>query len=279
MSNELRECKLGVVVGRKRVGKTFTTNKLIEQYVMGNPAKGVAGRKVLILDANDEFTHIAPISIADLAYFTIQQRIEARRIRPIHQNGKSFSLDDLVSTLNIILEVFKGGLLLIEDINKYVTDNMKRDLMGAIATNAHKDLDIILHYQGIGRIGTKVWQNITWLRFHKITDNTKRHIKKFEEIFELLRIVELMVDKEYDNGNIRFYQYVNCEDMKLMGNINKDIFKEACMTYIKENYSKVIGPLLKIVSFQNKKEYTPESAYKEVMQRMENSYLPKQAKK
>jgi hypothetical protein len=36
---ELREPKLGVAVGRKGCGKTYTTNLMIKQYVMGNPAK------------------------------------------------------------------------------------------------------------------------------------------------------------------------------------------------------------------------------------------------
>jgi flagellar biosynthesis GTPase FlhF len=51
----MREPKLGVAVGRKGVGKTYTTTKLIDSYVVGNPAKGVKPRKVLILDVNDEF--------------------------------------------------------------------------------------------------------------------------------------------------------------------------------------------------------------------------------
>ena len=35
----MREPLLGVAVGRKGVGKSFTTNKLIEQYVVGNLRK------------------------------------------------------------------------------------------------------------------------------------------------------------------------------------------------------------------------------------------------
>ena len=37
----MREPLLGVAVGRKGVGKSFTTNKLIEQYVVGNLASGI----------------------------------------------------------------------------------------------------------------------------------------------------------------------------------------------------------------------------------------------
>ena len=36
---EEREPKLGVAVGRKGCGKTFTTRRMLSQYVAGNPAK------------------------------------------------------------------------------------------------------------------------------------------------------------------------------------------------------------------------------------------------
>jgi ABC-type proline/glycine betaine transport system ATPase subunit len=44
----MREPKLGVAVGKKGVGKTYITTKMINSYVRGNPSKGV-------LDVNDEF--------------------------------------------------------------------------------------------------------------------------------------------------------------------------------------------------------------------------------
>jgi hypothetical protein len=49
----MREPKLGVAVGRKGVGKTYTTNQMIAGYVMGSAT--AKGRKALILDVNDEF--------------------------------------------------------------------------------------------------------------------------------------------------------------------------------------------------------------------------------
>ena len=61
----MREPQLGVAVGKKGVGKTFTTNLMLQQYVNGNPAKGVYGRRALILDVNDEFTHVKAISLKD----------------------------------------------------------------------------------------------------------------------------------------------------------------------------------------------------------------------
>ena len=134
----MREPLLGVAVGKKGVGKTFTTNKLIRQYAMGNYASGVLPRKVLILDANDEFTDYKAIALKDLMLFSVHPLVEVRRIRPIHPDGKKMTLDDLAATLNHIIEVFSGGLLLIEDINRFTSDHMPQDLMGAIAPESRR---------------------------------------------------------------------------------------------------------------------------------------------
>lgn len=84
----MREPLLGVAIGRKGVGKSYTTNKLIQEYVTGNLASGVLPRKALILDVNDEYEHIKGIAIKDLIRFSLHPHVEARRIRPFHPDGK-----------------------------------------------------------------------------------------------------------------------------------------------------------------------------------------------
>jgi Helicase HerA, central domain len=168
-----REPKLLVAVGKKGVGKSYTTEKMIQQYVRGNPAKGVPPRRVLILDVNDEYSNYKAIRIQDVMLFSAHPMIEARRIRPFLDDGKKMTLDDVAQTLFICLDTFRNGLLLIEDVNKYISDTMPNDLVGAICTNRHIGVDIILHYQSIGRITSKVWQNVNVIRMHKITDTVK----------------------------------------------------------------------------------------------------------
>jgi len=269
----MREPLLGVAVGKKGVGKTYTTNRLIKQYVTGNNASGVLPRKALILDVNDEYTEYKAIAVKDLYRFSVHPIVEARRIRPFHPDGRKMTLDDLGTTLQYILEIFSGGLLLIEDINRFVSDYMPQDLMGAIATNRHRDLDIVLHYQGIGRVGTKVWQNINWLRFHKITEASSRHQKKFEDKYELIRIAELMVNQQYFAGNERFYMYVDAENMCLMGAVDEKLFNDAAKQFIEENYRRMINPLLAIRGTGNKKKFTADSAIKHEMERLKKMYL------
>lgn len=110
---------------------------------------------------------------------------------------------------------------------------------------------------------------------HKITESAIRHQKKFEDKYELIRISELMVNAEYFRGNERFYQYVDCENMCMMGPVNESVFTEGCKTYIEENYRRLISPLLQIRTGANKRKWTPDSAYKTEMERLQKMYLKK----
>ena len=150
---------------------------------------------------------------------------------------------------------------MIEDINKYVSDNLPDDLVGAICTNRHVDLDIIMHFQSIGRVTTKLWQNLNWIRFHKNMDSVERHQKKFPDKFEFLKIIENMVNIEYAKGNIRFYVWCENDECKISGKVPSKSYQEAIETYINENQRRVLSPILKERDSNGKLRYTPEQAY------------------
>lgn len=270
---EEREPKLLVAVGRKGCGKTYTTKKMIQQYVLGNPSKGVAPRRVLIFDVNDEYEDIKALSINDIMRFSSHPKIEVRRIRPFHANGKKMTIRELQETLFIILDKYRGGMLLIEDINRYVSDNLPNDLVGAICTNRHSDLDIILHFQSIGRISPKIWQNLSIIRVHKITDNVARHRDKFEDKYEMLQLVENYVNSEYNEGNKRIYVYVDIEDEKIK-NVDRKKFVKIIEQYLSENYSKMIAPLLRGKDLgKGTKSMSAQQAVKYQTDRIINYYL------
>jgi hypothetical protein len=268
----MREAQLGVAVGKKGVGKSFTTNRIIESYVRGNMGAGILPRKALILDVNDEFSHIKGIALKDLVRFSVHPIVEARRVRPFHESGKRMTLDEIAHTLFVILETYRGGLLLIEDINKYISDNLPNDIIGAICTNRHTSLDIIMHFQSIGRISPKIWQNMNWIRFHKNLDSVGKHKNKFEDKYELLRLVEIIVNEEYQNGNKRFYQFVNMDEMQFMGQIDPKKLEFASRQYIEENYRKTISPMLQLRDAKGKPRYTSETAIKSEIERIKKTY-------
>lgn len=258
-----REPKLLVAVGKKGCGKSFATKKMMQQYAYENPR-----RRVLILDVNDEYYDIKALRIQDVSLFSIHPTVEIRRIRPFLDNGKRMTLDDIASTLFIILETFRNGLLLVEDINKYISDTMPNDLVGAICTNRHIGVDIIMHYQSIGRITSKVWQNLNIIRMHKITDSVKRHKHKFEDKYEYISIAEIIINQEYEKGNKHYFLYVDIDDEKIYGSITEAQYENAVNIFIQNNYTNVISPMLNARNESGKKVHTPQSAMIEYRKRL-----------
>jgi hypothetical protein len=251
-----REALLGIAVGRKGVGKTYNTLEMIQEVLQGNPATGAKPRKVLILDVNNEFgdvkkdqnqnfIHIKAIALADVRKFTLSNKIEARRVSVLKPEGGKMNLVELADALGHILETYENGVLLIEDLTKFVSDSLPSDLIGSICTQRHVSVDVIIHFQSIGKAAhPKLWGNCNWLRFHKCDDTVKRHQSKFAGNIDHLLILEKMVDIEYEKGNKRFYAYLNKDDHLVQGNFTKEQFQYAVYQYLQDNYTSVVKPLL-----------------------------------
>jgi hypothetical protein len=184
------------------------------------------------------------------------------------------TITEIQETLFKILNDFRGGLLLIEDVNRYISDYLPNDLVGAICTNRHTDTDIILHFQSVGRVSPKIWQNLNWIRFHKNTDSVDKHRTKFEDKYEMLKLVENYVNNEYHNfDNQRYFCYVDIEDEKIKG-VDRKKFEGVVEQYISENYKKMITPMLQRRDLsKGAKVHTPESAVKYQKQRIIAYYL------
>ena len=262
-----REPKLLVAVGKKGVGKSYATKIMMQQYAFTNPK-----RRVLILDVNDEYMDIKAIRIQDVALFSVHPIIEMRRIRPFLDDGRKMTLDDIANTLFIILETYRNGLLLVEDINKYVSDTMPNDLVGAICTNRHVGVDIIMHYQSIGRITSKVWQNLNIIRMHKMSDSVKKHKHKFEEKFEYLSIAEIMINLEYEKGNKHFFLYVDTDEEKIYGSFTQAQYDNAANVFIQNNYTQIIAPMLNARNERGQKFHTAQSAITEYKKKLQKYY-------
>lgn len=268
----MREALLGVAVGKKGIGKTYTTLQIIDQYVKGSA--NIAPRRALILDVNDEFENIKALSLDQVRLFTHHPKVEARRIRPYMPDGTKMTLNQIADALFTILHEYKGGLLLIEDINRYVSDSLPNDLIGALCTNRHTSTDIIMHFQSIGRITPKIWQNINYLRFHKNTDSVDKHKNKFDDKYEAFKICEILINKQYFGGNKRFHLTYNCDDEKIMGNYSKPMIMEAIDEYISINHNKIVKPLVNMKDSKGKAKFTHASAHKHVKDRIVKQYLP-----
>jgi hypothetical protein len=272
----MREAQLGIAVGKRGIGKTYTTIQIINQYILGFNGSSKP-RRVLIMDVNDEFTNIKGLKLSDVKLFSMHPKIEARRIRPFNADGSKMTLEDVCQALYYILENYKGGMLLIEDINKYLTHHFPKDVVGAICTNRHSDLDIIMHYQAIGKVPTTVWENANWIRFHKNNQSVDRHAKKFEDKYEMLKITECLVDFQYDNGNERFFAYLDIDFGKIKGKVTQSMALKAVEDYMMTNYSKVVAPELRRVNLDGTKVYkTTAEASSTIMKNLLFKYFAKE---
>ena len=151
----MREPQLIVATGKKGVGKTYTTKIAISSYVRPNSKTGKRARKVLIYDVNMEYDQYKAIGLNDLVRFSKQKRAEIRRVLPITEEGKIAHIDEIIDILYEILEKFRGGLLVLEDINRYLVETRSKEVIGTLATNRHRDMDIIIHLQNEFNCQTK----------------------------------------------------------------------------------------------------------------------------
>lgn len=278
-----RECRIIIACGKRGVGKSVETIRQIDEYVAGNPVKGVKPRKALIFDVNDEFSsfwffgqqrRIPAIAIRDIMKFSIHPKIEIRRIRPFWDDGRKMTINDMGEVLGIILENYRNGLLLVEDINKYLSDAMPSDLIGSLATSRHIGLDIITHFQNIGRAGNpKLLGNLNMIRLHKTNDTVERHKNKFEEKTEILQIAEYIINKRYFEGDTRFFVYVDIENMKIRGKFSTEEVDDAIHQYITERYARIINPMLQLRDKKGNKIHTAESALKSANQTLRKVYF------
>lgn len=269
-----REPLLMAACGKKGVGKSYQHMILMNGYVMGDPYRGVKGRKCLIMDVNDEYGvyGVPSISLNDIALYTVHPNIEIRRIRPFHLDGRRMTLDEWANALFFVLNRFQNGLLLIEDINKFIGDHLPHDLVGAIATNRHVGLDIVLSFQSLGRINTKIWGNMNLMRFHKNVESVERHKNKFPDKYEMLRVAEIIVNNEYHRGNNRFFLYVDMDEMKVRGDIKEELITEAIDQLINEKHNELLKPYL-VQRQDGKKKFTEETARLEVLGRLKSAYF------
>lgn len=269
-----REPLLMAAAGKKGVGKTWQHMIMLNQYVTGDPYRNIVGRKVLIMDINDEYGvfGVPTIALDNVPLFTVHPTVEIRRIMPFFPDGRRFTLDEWANALFHVLKRFQNGMLVIEDFNKFFGDHMPVDLIGALATQRHVGLDVLMSYQSIGRINTKIWGNLNVLRFHKNIESVDKHKEKFPDKYEMMRIAEIIIDSEYSKGNIRFFVYVNMDEEKIHGEFSNEVRDEAIATYIYENYNSLMRPLL-LQKQAGKKKYTDQAAMELVKQKIIDTYF------
>ena len=287
-----RQPKITIACGRRATGKTIETVELIYRYVNGNQAMGIPGRKALIYDVNDEFGNfkwkdgtihsIKRLNFKDIPTFTKQPVAEVRRIAPYWDDGRRLTISDMSEGLGIILNHYRDGLLLVEDINKYTNHHMKQDLIGSLATIRQARIDLIAHYQLVGMAASpKIIGMTNYIRLHKTFDSIEKHKIRFADKAEIMQIAENIVDRRYtwgmnnniNNENGKFFSlYVDMEYGKIKGIFSEEEAKAAIHRYIGDG--SVIRKMLNIRDRSGKKIYSNYAqAYDELEGRLFSEYF------
>lgn len=278
-------------IGGKRIGKTYQSSKMIDVYSKGIPSIGQLPRKVLIFDLNNEYSQYKSIASDPdtISKFNVQNTVEIRRISVFKSDGKVKSTLDNQTDLINILDNFRHGLLLLEDLALLVGDSQTVKFIGALSTNRHKDLDIVIHYQSIAQFtNPKMFALKNVLRLHKTNDSVSRNTPKKNsgEYYNLIRIAEIIINKRYqlgidntlyleskgkidtpeyknwENNYVRIFLHINFDTYKITGNYTQKEFVDACSQYLQEEQKHEIKPLLEYKDIKTgKKLYDFQSAF------------------
>ena len=276
-----RETKLIVVTGRKRIGKSNETLRfLYNEYI-----RGIHARKVLIFDPNNEYgayelyangrktiVNVPMLLPQDITKFNKQRVVEIRRIVPLDRYNQPLLPEDQDELIVKMMSEFRGGCLWIEDLNTVFGDSLPKKVSGFLSNNAHRDCDIILQMQSIGRFLPKMWQNTQLVRFHQQLDSIDQSKNKLKEDYEIFKIAQEMVNYQYNNGNGRFFVWVDKEDKKIRGNYSKGMFDKAVLDYLSENDHIVKKEMNRVDFTTGNKRFTAQEALGAVKTKLFREY-------
>lgn len=250
--------------GETGVGKTYRNKMEIKRYMRDNAESGKKGRKVLSFDTNDddypEFRTVSPDHIKALT------KVSARRIRPFKKDGTPMDDDEKRGVVEKILKYYRNGLIVLDDIDHYMSGAKGQSMIGALCTVRHKGIDILLTHQSIAKISTSEWQNCTWLRIHHQVDDVTRYRDRIPK-YQLVRIAQLIIDEQYDlvstafaQGKIdeqeykkrkSFFIYVNMRQQKIRG-CSRAAFIRASKKFIDQEESRKIKMMMSERAFSTK---------------------------
>ena len=274
----MREAIVQVVVAAKGMGKTHTSaNDIIEEYILDNSKTGQKGRKVLIFDTNGEYNdaklrdkfkvkfRAKPLALKDLQAWTTSGPVEVRRILALNdKNQITDDVDEMLEILYKILQTYRNGLLVLDDINAYLIDVSSKRVISSITRNRHRNMDILIHYQTFRAIPPRIWGNMNLLRFHKTNENISTVEAKLNNP-EIHYIAQALVNFKFKTDK-RFHLFVDEQEDLIFGKFSRKDFWKACITYLEENKPDILK------AAENRHGKGTDSAYWQCIRELEKYY-------
>lgn len=230
------------VTGVQGVGKTYLNMHIIKDYVKDKFYNGVKGRKCLIMDTNGEYTkeqfanndidNVSPklISVKDVPEWCKTPGGECRRI-----DAKNIGIDQKIAIIEYIVEKYRNGMLVLEDINTYILNmTHMRKIVSGLVNLRHRAVDVMISYQSARPVEPRIWQNARWIRMHYQADNVSDIKGKLPNL-TMYKIAQILVNNRYFGGDKRFYVYIHNYTNKIQGKFTKHEFSLACAQYLNTN--------------------------------------------
>lgn len=233
----MREPSIEIVIGFKGVGKTYTTKRIVESYIMNDPGTGRTGRPVVVFDVNGEYDDYKAIDYDVLEPNEMKRVMNLQkvsgpgkyRIVAYKKDRSLMSPNEKYKVLIDLAKYYRGGLLILEDINSYMMSNVKIDVVAMLIGVRHLGTDLLIHYQSLRFIPPRMWANMNYLRWHKQSDGIDKYKNRLDN-YELFKIAERISEKMYQT-DIRYYFWVDKMGEKLIG-VDELVFEKACLEYL-----------------------------------------------
>jgi len=280
----LREPSFEVVIGFKGVGKTYTTNKVIEDYVKNSPS-GWKGRPALVFDVNNEYCSengyygykAIDFDVTEKSEFKRSEQIRnikapgKYRILPYKKDRTPMTISELMIAASTIVKYYRNGMLLLEDMNKYALSNFKQEFVGMFIGLRHLGVDLVAHFQSLRAIPPKVWSDMNYLRWHKQSEKIFKYKQRISNL-ELFSIAEEVVDYKYQSDP-RYYLWISVLEEKLE-NVTPEDFKQGCISYL-NNHPQDLNRLMGHLEESGARKYKDkQSAIKGFVETKAKQYLP-----
>ncbi len=237
-----RECGMMTTAAIQGGGKTYQNMLIIVNYVRDKIETKVRARNSLIFDSNGEYTTeefaknghenftAKRIALKDVHAWCRDPRIkgECRRI-----DAKSLSIPEKKKALEYVVNNIINCQLVAEDINTYILKvTSMEEIVGKLVSLRHYGVDVLMSFQSTRAIEPRIWQNSRWVRLHFISDSVDE-IKEKVPNYQLFKIAQLMINKRYEDGDLRFFVYITGFGRKIEGPTFKLAeWERACEMYL-----------------------------------------------
>lgn len=246
-----REAMLMIATGHMGVGKSHTTRAMLEPYVKAT------GRKILIFDPNNEDVYrmfpSVHFDVFEVQKAKIREKKEVgrfitpsernirnlkpgqiRRIEPFTIFGDKMNHEQMQATMLAICQNMHDGLILLEDVNKYISNFEAEEIKGCFKAIRHQSQDMILHCQSLSPLRPIHYEATSVIRMHSDNFDAAKIRGRLADFYEPIKITQLIVRGEYMKGNTRFLCYLQPIAKKIKG-VTYAQFCDAARQYLTSN--------------------------------------------